>query len=113
LQLIAGFPPSPSAPPADDSEPTIVRAKIDLLASFGYLMRVLRGDGRTDLVLDDRVPVEVAVNTVASALPIDVATRHQLLEESSLELRLQHAARLIHALLESALRTQPPELPRN
>ena len=87
----------------DDRDPEIQRAKLDLLASHGCLVRELTGSDRPGLVLDDGIPFEAAVNGACAGLPTEPEVRQKLLEMSDLVERYARAAGLIDDVLQRVL----------
>ncbi len=79
-------------------------AKLDLLATLGYLQSELSEPGRQTIVFDERLPLNVAVNVVCAGLPVEPAARQALLEEDDLLQRQRRAALRVHDLLETVLR---------
>lgn len=88
----------------EDRRPEIERAKLDLLATLGYLRSELAEGVRNPIVLDERLPLPVAVNIVCAGLPVDAAERQALLEEDDLLARQRRVADQIHGVLEIVLR---------
>ncbi len=88
----------------DDADPDLRRAKLDLLASQGCLMRELGGGGSETLVLDERMPLEAAVNGACANLPVDPDVRQSLLEEDYLAARLQRVSSITDEILQRVLR---------
>lgn len=91
-------------PEVEERRPEIQRAKLDLLATLGYLRCELSEAGAQPIVLDERLPLPVAVNIVCAGLPIAAEERQALLEESDLLVRQRRAAERIHSVLETVLR---------
>lgn len=89
--------------PVDESEPAIVKAKLDLLASHGCLLRELTDRPEFGSVLDERVPFETAVNGACANLPVDPALRQELLEEPDLRARQVRAAEVLDEILARVL----------
>jgi Lon protease-like protein len=85
---------------ATDDSPPIAEARLELLAAYGFLRSVVRGDER--FVLHQDLPFEVVVNTVCAGLPIDASLRQQLLAEDSLidrhRLGLDYLSKVIEAI---------------
>jgi hypothetical protein len=93
----------PEAPVAE-SDPSIRRAKLDLLASQVYLVRELTGDDHPRLVLDERMPFAAAVNGACASLPSEPAVRQGLLELDDLVERHRRAAEILDEILQRVLR---------
>lgn len=89
---------------ADDADPEVRRAKLDLLASNGCLLREISDQYQPSIVTDDRTPFSVAVNRCCSSLPVDPEVRQRLLEESDVFERQREASRVNTRVLESLLR---------
>jgi Lon protease-like protein len=87
----------------DDGDPEIQRAKLDLLASHGCLVRELTAREGPGLVLDDAIPFEAAVNGACAGLPTEPQVRQQLLEMSDLVERYARAAGLLDEVLQRVL----------
>jgi Lon protease-like protein len=96
------YEPFPEAP-IDDSDPDIQRAKLDLLASHGCLVRELTSREGPGLVLDDAIPFEAAVNGACAGLPAEPQVRQHLLETSDLLERYARAAELLDEVLQRVL----------
>ena len=88
----------------DEKDPAVASAKLDLLASYGYLMRELNDCCGEQIVLDDRIDFNVAVNMACTCLPIDARLRQGLLEEDTMMARQERGAALIHEVLSTVLR---------
>jgi hypothetical protein len=87
----------------DDRHPSIQRAKLDLLASHGCLIRELASHEIPGLVLDDAIPFEAAVNGACAGLPCDPRVRQELLEADDLVARYERAAALLDEVLQRVL----------
>lgn len=103
LYRLARIEPRPERD-VEESRPDIERAKLDLLATLGYLQSELSEPGRQTIVFDERLPLNVAVNVVCAGLPVEPAGRQALLEEDDLMQRQRRAALRVHDLLETVLR---------
>jgi uncharacterized protein len=87
----------------DDDSPEIQRAKLDLLASHGCLVRELTTREGPGLLLDDAIPFEAAVNGACAGLPAEPEIRQQLLEMSDPMERYARAAALLDEVLQRVL----------
>lgn len=83
----------------DDDDPTIRSAKLDLLATQGYLMRELTGGTGPGLAVDDRVPFATAVNGACANLPAEPGVRQELLEIDDVMRRHGRVVELLHETL--------------
>jgi Lon protease-like protein len=90
--------------PIDETDPTVRRSKLDLLASQVCLARELAGSEHSGMVLDDSLSFESAVNGTCAILPIDNAIRQSLLELDDLLERHRRAAAILDEILERVLR---------
>jgi Lon protease-like protein len=90
-------------PPVAESDPSIRRAKLDLLASQVYLVRELTGDEHPRLVLDERMPFAAAVNGACASLPSEPSVRQGLLELDDLVERHRRAAGILDEILQRVL----------
>ena len=97
---ILRFDAAPETPPADAAG--IVVAKLDLLATHGCVLRELL-DLPGDVVVDDSVSFEQAVNSACASLPIDAEIRQRLLEEDELAVRGRRVAHVLDDLLRRIL----------
>lgn len=88
----------------DEADPSVVRAKLDLLASQGCLARELAAPRAPGIVLDESIPLEAAVNAVCASLPVEPTIRQSLLEERDLARRMRRVAALLDEVLERILR---------
>jgi hypothetical protein len=91
-------------PLVDEELPDIARAKLDLLATLGYLRSELGEAGSKAIVLDERLPLPVVVNIVCAGLPLDPAERQALLEQDDLMARRLVAVERMQQVLELVLR---------
>ena len=89
--------------PVKENDPSIRRAKLDLLASQVYLVRELTGDDHPRLVLDERMPFAAAVNGACASLPSEPQVRQGLLELDDLIERQRGAARILDEILQRVL----------
>jgi len=89
--------------PVDDDDPEIQRAKLDLLASHGCLVRELTSREISGLVLGDAIPFEAAVNGACAGLPAEPHVRQRLLEMDDLVERYGSAAALLDEVLQRVL----------
>jgi len=103
LYRIARFEPRAESA-ADDEDPVIRNAKLDLLATQGYLMRELTGDAGPGLVVDDRMPFAAAVNGACANLPEEPPVRQGLLAIDDLMQRHHRVVELLHEALSKVLR---------
>ena len=90
--------------PVDEDDPEVQRAKLDLIASHGYLLREIAGDLQPSIVFDDRVEFSAAVNRLCAALPIDATIRQDLLETNDMLARHHEVSILSQQILEYLLR---------
>jgi len=90
--------------PVDVEDPSLRRAKLDLLASQVCLVRELAGTAHTGLILDDNLSFEAAVNGACTILPVETAVRQSLLEIDDLLERHRRAAKILDEILERVLR---------
>ena len=74
-------------PAVDETDPSVRRAKLQLLASRVCLARELSGSDDPKLVLDERTTFAEAVNEACAGLPVEPAMRQALLELDDLEER--------------------------
>jgi Lon protease-like protein len=100
---LAKLEPRPEREVAEQS-PEAERVKLDLLATLGYLRSELSESGSHPIVLDEKLPLHVAVNVVCAGLPIEPLERQALLEEDDLMVRQRSAAERIQGVLEMVLR---------
>jgi Lon protease-like protein len=91
-------------PDVEEQDPEVERAKLALLATLGYLRSELSEHGGQPIVLDERLPLPVAVNIVCAGLPVDADERQALLEESDLVERQRRASTRMQSVLETVLR---------
>jgi Lon protease-like protein len=87
----------------DEDDPAVRERKLALLASHACLLGEL-GDDQDRIVLDERVPLESAVNGICASLPIEPARRQDLLAEDDLASRMVLAGELLDAVLEQVLK---------
>ncbi len=88
----------------DEDDPAVVRAKLDLVASHGYLLREISGDLQPSIVFDERVGFAGAVNRLCAALPVEAEVRQELLETDDLLVRKREVSRISQQILEFLLR---------
>jgi len=91
-------------PAIDEEQPDVARAKLDLLATLGYLRSELGESGSRAIVLDERLPLPVAVNIVCAGLPLEPTERQALLEQDDLMARRLVAVERMQQVLELVLR---------
>lgn len=89
---------------ADDNDPEVVRAKLDLLAANGYLLNEISDQYQPSIVLDERTSFVSAVNEACSNLPVEPDVRQRLLEESDLLARQREVSKVNLQVLENLLR---------
>jgi Lon protease-like protein len=89
---------------ADDRDPDVVRAKLDLLAANGYLLNEISDQYQPSIVLDERTSFVSAVNEACSNLPVEPDVRQRLLEESDLLARQREVSKVNLQVLENLLR---------
>jgi Lon protease-like protein len=89
--------------PVDESDPSIHRAKLDLLATQVCLVRELTGNDLPRLVLDERMSFAAAVNSACASLPTDAAIRQALLELDDLTERHRRAVEILDEILKRVL----------
>ncbi|HJQ98885.1 MAG TPA: LON peptidase substrate-binding domain-containing protein, partial [Candidatus Polarisedimenticolaceae bacterium] len=87
----------------EESDASVRRAKLDLLASHGCLVRELTSREISGLVLDDAIPFEAAVNGACAGLPAEPHVRQRLLEMDDLVERYERAAALLDEVLQRVL----------
>jgi len=92
----------------DDSDPEIVRAKLDLLASHAFLVQQVSGETAPSLAANDRLSFRAAVNGACANMPIEAQLRQSLLEIDDLRERQQSAQQLVNDALEQVLASKPP-----
>jgi Lon protease-like protein len=90
--------------PVDEADPSIRRAKLELLASQVSLVQELTGNDSPKLILDERITFEAAVNAACACLPAEAAIRQSLLAEDDLVLRYRRAAGLLDEILQRVIR---------
>jgi Lon protease-like protein len=90
-------------PPVDEADPSIHRAKLDLLASQVCLIRELSGNDHPRLVLDERISFEAAVNGACASLPAEPSIRQALLAEDDLVERHRRAAEILDEILQRVI----------
>jgi len=89
--------------PVDESDPSIRRAKLDLLATQVCLVRELTGNDIPRLVLDERMSFATAVNSACASLPTEAAIRQALLELDDLKERHRRAVEILDEILKRVL----------
>ena len=89
--------------PVAESDPSIRRAKLDLVATQVCLVRELTGNDIPRLVLDERMSFETAVNSACASLPAEAAIRQALLELDDLEERHRRAVSILDEILKRVL----------
>jgi Lon protease-like protein len=96
-------------PGVDESDPSIRRAKLDLLATQVCLLRELTGNDAPRLVLDERMSFSAAVNAACAGLPTEAGVRQSLLELDDLKERHRRASEILDEILQRvlALRSAP------
>lgn len=94
--------PMPENGAADDDALTR-RAKLDLLATHGCLMRELSTERPANIVMDQRMPFGAAVNGACANLPVDAAVRQKLLEIDDLHARQRQVLKLTEQVLKKVL----------
>lgn len=87
----------------DEGDEPIRRAKLDLLASQGCLLRELSRGDYAGLILDERLPFEEVVNSVCASLPAEPALKQSLLELDDLLERHRRASALLDDVLQRVL----------
>jgi uncharacterized protein len=87
----------------DEDDASIRRAKLDMLASQGCLLRELSRGDYSGLILDERVPFEAVVNGVCASLPAEAALKQSLLELDDLLERHRRASALLDDVLQRVL----------
>jgi Lon protease-like protein len=87
----------------DESDPDIRRAKLELLASQGYLMREITAGAGSSIPLFEGLPFHSAVNGACANLPAAPAVRQELLEIDDLLSRHRRVLRLVNQVLERVL----------
>lgn len=88
---------------ADENDPAIRQAKLELLASHTYLVQELSGGGASSIPLNDRLPLAAVVNSACANLPVEPAVRQSLLEIDRLVDRQRLALELVNKVLEKIL----------
>lgn len=88
----------------DDAAETVRRAKLDLLASQGCLLRELSRGDHPGLIFDESLPLEAVLNGVCGSLPTDPRIKQELLELDDLMERHRRASALLDEVLERVLR---------
>ena len=88
---------------AEESDPGIRQAKIELLASHTYLVQELSGETASGVPLNDRLPLRAVVNGACANLPVEAAVRQTLLEVDGLADRQRLALDLVNKVLEKVL----------
>jgi len=90
-------------PDIEEGNAEVARAKLELLATLGYLRSELSEHVSQPIVLDERLPFPVAVNIVCAGLPVEPDERQALLEQSDLLERERQASNRIQSVLETVL----------
>ena len=85
------------------TNPSIRRAKLDLLASEVCLARELTGSDQGRLVLDERMSFEAIVNGACASLKTEPSIRQTLLELDDLVERHRRAGALLDEILSRVL----------
>lgn len=88
---------------ADESDPSIQRAKLDLLANQAMLQRELTGGEHPALVVNYEIPFSSAVNGACANLPVAAEIRQELLLIDDLAERERRAGRLVSEVLDRVL----------
>ena len=92
----------------DDSNPEIVRAKLDLLASHAFLMQQVSGETGASLAANDRLSFRAAVNGACANMPIEAQLRQSLLEIDDLRERQESVQQLVNDALEKLPASKTP-----
>lgn len=90
--------------PTNEDDPRVMSRKLDVLASHSCLLRELTSSDGSDVVLDERIPFETAVNGACANLPVEPSIRQSLLEEDDLFERQNRALDLMEQVLQTVLR---------
>lgn len=90
--------------PVREDRPELAKAKVDLLAAHGCVLREMldRTDG--GIVVDERIPFETAVNGACANLPVEPWVRQSLLEIDDIGERHRRVAALLDEVLANLLR---------
>jgi Lon protease-like protein len=91
-------------PAVDEHDPRVRRAKLELLACFGYLQQALEDSAPPSIVLDEGTSFPRAVNQCCALLPVEPALRQELLEVNDLLERQRRVAQWTERLLERVIR---------
>jgi Lon protease-like protein len=89
--------------PVDESDPELVRQKLDLLTTRAMLTRALSENDTPALAIDERPPLVEAVNGACAELPLTAGLRQELLAVDDLRERLRRASRLLEEILRQVL----------
>jgi Lon protease-like protein len=84
------------------SESDLEAAKLSLLTTQALLTRALSG-GDTPALVNDKLPLEAAVNRACLQLPVAAELRQELLALDELEQRRQRVSRLLDEILQHVL----------
>lgn len=90
--------PKPERTGTGDRE-IIEQARLELLASYGILRGMLRGN--EPLIRHQDLPFELAVNTTSAGLPVEASLRQLLLEEDTLLGRQRLATELLSTVIDA------------
>ena len=88
---------------ADENDPSIRQAKLELMASHTYLLQKLSGAAEGGIPMNDRLPFSAVVNGACASLPVDPAVRQTLLEVDELVERQRMAMDWVNRILEKIL----------
>jgi Lon protease-like protein len=97
----------------DESDPRILQAKLDLLASQALLQRELSDEGEPPLILHEHVSYTLAVNGACANLPVPAEVRLELLMLDDPRERQIRASALLSEVLEKVLRLKSEGSPQN
>jgi len=84
-------------------DPSLERGKVELLASLGYLLQEISDESDAAFVLDERQPLQVAVNSSCANLPVQPVLRQELLEIDDLLDRKERVTEVVNTLLRKVL----------